>query len=148
MILCLNIFSHSFTVFGPAIVFHPVYCQELRREGGKQQFVDKTKNLAWHFLNLLEKSLLHADWYQFSGEHVFWAVAKCSGFGGSSLLYILVHCYLVVFLFPLKLIRFSMSVYLKVSNSVKYESKNHCVWNSDPLLFGGLFELINMTKKH
>lgn len=29
-----------------------------------------------------------------------------------------------------------------------YENKNHCVWNSDYFLFGGLFELINMTKKH
>lgn len=29
----------------------------------------------------------------------------------------------------------------------KYENKNHCAWNTDYLLFGGLFELINMTKK-
>lgn len=71
MIPYLNIFSDSFTVFGSAVVFDPVYCHQPSREGGKQQFVDRTKNLAWHFLNLLEKSLYYAEWFQFSAEHVF-----------------------------------------------------------------------------
>lgn len=102
MIPYLNIFSDSFTVFGPAPVFHPGFCLQPSRGGGKQQFVDGTKNLAWHFLNLLEKSVLHADWFQFSGEHVFLSIAKSSDLGGSRLLYILMHCsHLLGFLFPL-----------------------------------------------
>lgn len=60
-------------------------------------------------------------------------------------LYIVIWWY---FYFPLNWYVLACQFIWKFQILWKYESKNHCVWNSDPLLFGGLFELINMTKKH
>lgn len=70
MIPYRDIFSDSFTVCGSAPVFTqgPVFSPV---EGLANSSLWIGQNLAWHFLNLLEKSLLHTDWFQFSGEHVF-----------------------------------------------------------------------------